>query len=47
MQIKHNSKLQWESTLYMSEWLLSKMQEITGVDADVEKGNSYALLVGI
>ena len=32
------------TTLYLSEWLKSATQEITGVDKDVEKGNLHAVL---
>ena len=35
------------TTLYLSEWLKSATQEITGVDKDVEKGNLHAVLVGM
>ena len=34
---KCKSNPQWGITSYMSEWLLSKRQQITGIDEDVEK----------
>ena len=40
---KCKSNPQWDSTSYLSEWLVSKCQETTNASKDVEK----ALLVGM
>ena len=39
-------KLQWAITSYVSEWPLSKRQEVTSVAQDVRKGNPLTLLAG-
>ena len=44
---KCKSKPQWDITSHLSEWLVSKRQEITSVGKDAEKGHPRALLIGI
>ena len=44
---KCKSKLQWEITSHQSEWLSSKSLQTVNAGEGVEKGNAFALLMGI
>ena len=43
---KCKSKMQWDITSYLSEWLLSKRQQIIRAGENAEKG-THILLVGM
>ena len=41
------NKTTWDTTLHRSEWLATINQQTTSAGEDVEKGNSFALSVGM
>ena len=44
---KCKSKLQWDTTSHQSEWPSSKSRQTINAGEGVEKGNAFALLVGM
>ena len=45
--LKYKSKPQWDIPSHLSEWLKLTSQETTDVAKDAEKGNPFAMLVGM